>query len=213
MENHTEGVLCILPIHPKIVFYLTGTKCTLYCDHKPLELFFTTGMSSPVLDRWVLELQKFNIKFQHIQGKRNIVADAISWLRNRGLYQDNDNEDIPITTEDVIKNIIEEFHIAEVIQRTPSYNIEKLNLDILRKEQQCEQFCKNKVKKMKTKPDPSFLLDKNSILRKIVKLKYTVEPTIVVPWKLTSLIILEFCNAKGHQGISSTVNMMKHYFW
>ena len=36
----------------KFGFYLAGTKCTLYCDHKPLAPFFMTGMSSPVLDRW-----------------------------------------------------------------------------------------------------------------------------------------------------------------
>ena len=91
--------------------------------------------------------------------------------------------------------------------------MEKLNLDILRKEKQHDRFCKNKVKEMKTKPDPNLLLDENSILRRVVKLKYTVEPTIVVDRKLTSLIIIEFHNAKGHQGISCTVNMMRHYFW
>ena len=51
-------------------------------------------------------------------------------------------------------------------------------------------------------------LDDNSILRKVVKLKYIVELTKAVPRKLTSLIILEFHNAKGHQGVSRTVNMM-----
>ena len=66
---------------------------------------------------------------------------------------------------------------------------------------------------MKKKPDPHFLLDGNSILRKVLKLKYTIEPTIVVPRKLTSVIIVEFCNARGHQGISCTINMMRHYFW
>ena len=65
----------------KFAFYLAGTKCTLYCDHKPLAPFFMTGMSSPVLDRWALELQQFDTKFQHIQGKQNVVADAISRLR------------------------------------------------------------------------------------------------------------------------------------
>ena len=63
-----------------------------YCNHKPLVPFSTTGMSSLVLDMWVLELQQYNIKFQHIQGKKNVVADAISQLRILGLYQDNDNE-------------------------------------------------------------------------------------------------------------------------
>ena len=86
-------------------------------------------MSGPMLDRWILELQQFNIKFQHIQGKRNVVPDAISWLRTLGLYQDNDNKGVLLTIQDVIKNIIEEVHITEVIQKTPMYNVEKLNLD------------------------------------------------------------------------------------
>ena len=150
----------------KFAFYLAGMEFMLYCDHKSLAPFFTTGMFSPMLDRWPLELQQFNTKFQHIQGKGNVVADAISQLRTLGLYQDIDNEDIPLTTEDVIKNIIEEVHITEVIQKTPMYNVEKLKLDIMRKEQQQNWFCKNKLKEMKTKQDPNFLLDEHSILRK-----------------------------------------------
>ena len=39
-----------------VSFYLAGTKCTLYSDHKSLAPFFTTGMSSPVLDHWALKL-------------------------------------------------------------------------------------------------------------------------------------------------------------
>ena len=53
----------------------------------------------------------------------------------------------------------------------------------------------------------------NSILWKMVRLRYTIEPTIVVPRKLTSLIIVEFHNDEGHQGISCTVNMIRHGFW
>ena len=55
----------------KFFFYLTGTDCTLYCDYKPLTPFFTTGRSSHILDRWALELQQFNVKFEHIQDKKN----------------------------------------------------------------------------------------------------------------------------------------------
>ena len=213
MEYHTEGVLCSLPINQEICIWLAGMECMLYCDHRWLSPFFTTGMFSPMLDIWALELPEFSIKFQHIQGKWNVVVDVISQWRTLGPYQDSDNKDIPLTIGDVIKNIIEEVHIAEVIQKTPIYNVQKLNLDILWKEQQCDWFCKNKVKEMNTKPDLNFLLDENSIFRKVVKLKYTVEPTIIVPRKLTSLIILGFHNTKGHQGINCTVKMMRHYFW
>ena len=94
------------------------------------------GVPSPILDIWVLELQQFNMKFPHIQCKKNIVADTITWLRALGLYQDNSNKDIPVTTEDVIENIIEEVHITDFIQKTTMYNVDKLNLDVRRKEQQ-----------------------------------------------------------------------------
>ena len=86
----------------KFAFYLAGTICTLYCDHKPLTPFFTTNMSSPMLDRWVLELQQLDIEFQHIQGNRNIDADAISRLRTLGLYKENDNKDVTSTIKDVV---------------------------------------------------------------------------------------------------------------
>ena len=116
-----------------------------------------------------------------------MIATAISRLRTLGLYQDNNNDDVPITTEDIVKNIIKEVHCTDIVPRTPTYNIGKLNLDVLRKEQQWDQFCKNKVKEIKKKPDPNFLLEDNSILWKVVKRKYTIEPTIVVPRKLTLL--------------------------
>ena len=64
---NTERVLHSLQVHSQFAFYLAGTQSTLYCDRKPLAPFLTTGMSSPMLDRWVLELQQFDIKFQHIQ--------------------------------------------------------------------------------------------------------------------------------------------------
>ena len=46
----------------------------------------------------------------------------------------------------------------------------------------------------------------------MVRLRCTTEPTIVHR-KLTSIIIVEFHSGKGHQGISCTVNMIRHYFW
>ena len=93
-------------------------------------------MSSAVLDRWALELQQFDIKFQHIQGKKNVVADMISRLGTLGLYQDNKNEDVPPTIEDIVENIIEKIQSADAASRKPGYNLGKLNLEVLRKEQE-----------------------------------------------------------------------------
>ena len=174
----------------KFAFYLAGAKCTLYCDHKPLMPFFTIGTSCPVLNGWALECQQFDIKFEHIQGKKNMVTDTVSRVRTLGLYQDDDDDDdVPITTKNVIKNIREEVHSTGVVPRTPAYNTGKLNL------RHAKEGTAAGLGLQSGKP------------------KYTIEPTIVVPHKLTSLIIVEFHNVKGHQGISHTINMMRCYFW
>ena len=107
-----------------------------------------------------------------------------------------------------------EIHRIKSTPKIPDYTkIDKLNLDLVRFEQLCNRFCKRKLKEIEMEPDTSFILDENSIFRKAVKLRYSVEPTIVVPRKLTNIIILEFHNGKGHQRISWTVNMMQKYFW
>ena len=143
-----------------------------------------------------------------------MVADAISRWRTYGLYQDNNNEEVQLSLKDAVKNIIEEIHNINSAPTTITYNkIDKLNLYLLWREQQWDSFCKKKVKEIKMRPGPNFILDEKSILWKAVKLRYSFLPAIVVPRKLTNIIILEFHNGKGHQGISCTVNMMQRYFW
>ena len=101
------------------------------------------------------------VKFEHIQGKKNVV-DAISRLRMFGLYKDNNNEEVQLSLEDSVKNIIEEIHHIHSTSTAATYNkIDKLNLDILWREQQWDNFCKKKVKEIKAEPDPNFILDKN----------------------------------------------------
>ena len=88
-------------------------------------------MSSPVLDHWALELQQFDIQFKHILDKRNVLAEAISQLRTLGLYQNSGNDDVMTTEDDVIRNIMEEVHAIKLLPSSPSYNMGKLNLDVL----------------------------------------------------------------------------------
>ena len=107
------------------------------------------------------------MKFEHIQGKENMVADMISRLATFGLYQDNSNEEIQLSLENAIENIIDEIHNVRSAPYTLAYTkIDKLNLDLLSKEQLPDRFFKKNIKDIKTKPEPSFILDKNNILRK-----------------------------------------------
>ena len=134
----------------KFSFYLAGTKCTLYCDNKALAPFLTTGLSSPVLDHWALELQQFDIQFQHISGKKNVVADSISRLRTLGLYQDSGNDNLATTDDDVVENIVEEVHAIKWVPNSASYNMEKLNLDVLRTVARCILHQKDESPESKT---------------------------------------------------------------
>ena len=68
-------------------YYLPGVKCTVHCDHKPLETFLTRGMKIAKLDRWAMLLQEYDITFVQIKGKDNILVGAISRLCTIDIYE------------------------------------------------------------------------------------------------------------------------------
>ena len=56
---------------------LLGQKVIVYTDH--LNLLYQKLASNRMI-RWQMMLEEFGPKFKHIQGKRNVVADALSRL-------------------------------------------------------------------------------------------------------------------------------------
>ena len=76
------------------------------------------------------------MKFEHIQGKKNMVADVISRLRAYELYQDNSSEEVQVSLENALENVIEEIHHISAAPTATTYNnIDRLNLDLLPREQ------------------------------------------------------------------------------
>ena len=81
----------------------------------------------------------------------NMVADVISRLSMFGLYQDNENQEVQLSLEDAVENIIEVIHHIHSTCTATTYNkIDKLNLNFLQREQQQDNVCK-KVKEIKGK--------------------------------------------------------------
>ena len=58
--------------------YLLGRHCFAYTDHKPLLGLLNAKSLSPRQYRLIELLSGFNFSLKHIEGKRNVVADAFS---------------------------------------------------------------------------------------------------------------------------------------
>lgn len=60
--------------------YLESRRFKLFTDHKALKWMLTTSKLSPKMARWVTTLQGFKFDIEHVRGKDNVVADALSRL-------------------------------------------------------------------------------------------------------------------------------------
>ena len=126
-------------------YYLQGTKCTLHCDHKPLEPFLTRGMKVAKLDRWAMLLQEYDITFVHIRGKDNILTDAISSLCTIDIYQKAIETQLLPTTQITTTQLDETVEQIQHIGSSPLLQLLNMNSTTLCTLQKQDKFCKNKV--------------------------------------------------------------------
>ena len=64
----------------KLSFYFTDAAVLLKSDHLPLKKFLQKNTLNNKVNNWTMELEAFNITFQHVSGKTNILADTLSHL-------------------------------------------------------------------------------------------------------------------------------------
>ena len=64
----------------KLAFYLTDADVLLKSDHLPLKKFLQKNTLNNKVNNWAMELEAFNIRFEHVSGKANILADMLSHL-------------------------------------------------------------------------------------------------------------------------------------
>ena len=62
------------------VVLFTDAEVLLKSDHLPLKKFLQKNTLNNKVNNWAMELEAFNIKFQHLSGKTNILADTLSRL-------------------------------------------------------------------------------------------------------------------------------------
>ena len=191
-------------------YYLWGTKCTLRCNHKLLEPFLTRGMKIAKLDRWAMLLQEYDIKFVHIKGKDNILADAISRLCTINIYKTADDTDTAHIAKFHPNEIPEQIHLVQTSQSPWPINMSSDTLCSLQKQ---DKFCKHKAHEIHLGVKNTFYLDNNGILKWSILVNNIEVCTTVIPIALTNILIHEFHNCRGHQGYAIALNASKRRFW
>jgi hypothetical protein len=75
-----KEMLAIVQTMRKFQHYLRGTKYPVIVksDHRNLRTFMTTKELNARQARWAEELSSYNFVIEHIKGKENKVADALS---------------------------------------------------------------------------------------------------------------------------------------
>ena len=146
-------------------YYLQGMKCTLHCNHKPLEPFLTRGMKIAKLDRWVMLLQEYAITFVHIRGKDNILADPISRLHTIDIYEKAIETQHSYVTKTTTTQLHETVEQIQHINSSPLPQLLNMNSTTLCTLHKQDKFCKNKVCKLHSGIDSTFHLNNDSILK------------------------------------------------
>ena len=76
----TKEAFAIYMSVKKLSFYLTDADVLLKSDHLPLKKFLQKNTLNNKVNNWAMELEAFNIRFKHVSGKANILADMLSHL-------------------------------------------------------------------------------------------------------------------------------------
>ena len=162
-------------------YCLQGAKCTLHCDHKPLELFLSRGMKIAKLDRWAMLLQEYDITFVHIKGKDNILANAISRLHTLDIYDktiETQHSPTVKTTTTQHKGTID---VIQHIDSAPLLQSLNMNSTTVRMLQKQDKFCKNKACELHLGTSSSFYLNMKRTPRLCQNTKHT-EEKVLVEW-------------------------------
>jgi RNase H-like domain found in reverse transcriptase len=76
--THDRELLAVTHVVKELLFYLHGSRFIVRTDHDPLRYLDTQPRLSKCQVRWLDSLEEFDYKIEYIQGKWNIVADALS---------------------------------------------------------------------------------------------------------------------------------------
>ena len=182
----------------KLSLYLTDVEITLRSNHLPLKKFLLKNTLNSKVNNWAVELETFNIKFEHISGIKNTLADTLSRIikvdpeaqpecEKEG-YEFNYScfeELLPAEVFEVEEKIVKDVKLQpnidigipemECTLPVPKAKLHELQLK--------DELCQKKVRQVNTNTyaSRSYYIDRYGVLRKILEDNEELLQTMVLP--------------------------------
>jgi hypothetical protein len=195
-KNYTTAdkeMLAIVQIMKKYRHYLQGTKYPVIVksDHRNLQTFMTTKTLNARQARWAEELSNYDFVIEHIKGKENKIADALS------RREDYRNETEEKSTTQMLKE--EEGNLV----LNPKIQLKMISMSMEEKELLKE--IREETRRSKERPEMEE--DEEGIKR--------FRGMIFVPKKMEERTIQRYHDniQEGHPGIARTIEKLQRQFY
>ena len=221
----------------KLAFYLTDTDVLLKSDHFPLKKFLQKNTLNNKVNNWAMELEVFNIRFEHVSGKANILADMLSCLidLDPDARLDPENagwefgyyifESLPKLSGADVVQVCEILSGENVIRPDPDVQQpfvqqlrSPLTLDELRALQSQDDKCTTLIRMLKNgKLDPiAYSLHEGVLYRRVIEGGQSFQAIYVprTPESLIQAILQAAHDEAGHNGFPRTYSAIRRlYYW
>ena len=141
----------------KLAFYIMDADFTLRSDHLPLKEFLQKNTLNDKVNNWAVELETYRIKFVHIKGKSNVLANTLSRLISIDPdvklepelegheFRQYCFEELPkassYTVNEIITGTVIEAHDADITEPVTTYSIPLPSFKICELQESDEKLC------------------------------------------------------------------------